>query len=110
MLADVDMRKTPQLRCACIHCDQFIEYLPSEVGQIAECPHCHQKSVLPPAPTPPPPPQPVSPAPAVAIPQRPVPPPSNRPRNLPKPNPAKRLLISAAAIIVIGGVILLVRL
>jgi hypothetical protein len=39
-----------------------------------------------------------------------MPPPSNRPRNLPKPNPAKRLLIAGAAIIVVGAVILLPRL
>src|SRR5258706_5632585 len=116
MLADVAMKKSSQLRCTCVHCDQFIEYSPSEIGQIAECTHCQQKSLLPPAPTPPPPPLPATAAsaqggsPSAAAPRRPAPRPSNRRQNPVGPNSTKLLLIVAAAIIVIGAVILLPRL
>ena len=45
------MRKaSPRLKCACVHCDQPIHYSAEEVGQIAECPNCKEKSLLPPPP------------------------------------------------------------
>jgi hypothetical protein len=45
------MKKTSQqLKCACVHCDEFINYSFEEAGQIAECPNCKQKSLLPPPP------------------------------------------------------------
>jgi hypothetical protein len=47
------MRKAPQqLKCVCVHCDEFIHYPVEKVGQVAECPNCKQKSRLPPPPEP----------------------------------------------------------
>lgn len=100
------MRKSAQLRCSCVHCDQFIEYSPEEVGQIAECPSCKQKSLLPPAPEPAPPP-----------PEEPefTPHPAPRARSYsPRPRPSRPaaapkiwIVLGAVLVLVLGGVLAL---
>src|SRR5262249_22849402 len=46
----VEMKEPSQLKCSCAYCGQLIDYAVEEAGQVAECPGCKEKSVLPPPP------------------------------------------------------------